>query len=97
MISDGAPWIWNLAAEQCPHAIQIVDLFHAKERLWDLAKAFFPSERTRIESGAEARCDNLDQGSFHTLLQAVDAQAKHCEEAASRTFGPSASPLPTPR
>ena len=82
VIGDGAPWIWNLAAEQFPHAVQIVDLFHAKERLWDLAKALFPGERTRIESWAEARCGELDQGSFHALLQAVDAQAKHCEEAA---------------
>jgi transposase len=30
---DGAPWIWNLAGEAFPEAIQIVDRFPAKEHL----------------------------------------------------------------
>lgn len=29
VIGDGAPWIWNLAEEQVPQAVQIVDLWHA--------------------------------------------------------------------
>ena len=33
VLGDGAPWIWNLADEQFPGAVQIVDLFHAKQHL----------------------------------------------------------------
>src|SRR3990170_18886 len=41
VLGDGAPWIWNLADEQFPGAIQIVDLFHAKQHLSDVAKAIY--------------------------------------------------------
>jgi len=41
VLGDGAPWIWNLAEEIFPGTIQIVDLYHAKGRLWDAAKAIY--------------------------------------------------------
>ena len=31
ILGDGALWIWNLAGEHFPQAIQIVDRFHAKQ------------------------------------------------------------------
>ena len=31
VLGDGAAWIWNLAYEQFPGALQIVDLWHAKK------------------------------------------------------------------
>jgi hypothetical protein len=43
VIGDGAKWIWNLAAENFPDAVQIVDLYHAKENLWAFIKAVIPS------------------------------------------------------
>jgi hypothetical protein len=33
VLGDGALWIWNLASEFFPDALQIVDLYHAKEHL----------------------------------------------------------------
>ena len=41
VIGDGAPWIWNIADMSFPDAVQIVDLFHAKQHLWDVAKAIY--------------------------------------------------------
>ena len=41
ILGDGAPWIWALADECFPDAIQIVDIFHAKSHLWDVAKAIY--------------------------------------------------------
>ena len=41
IIGDGAEWIWNLSAEQFPGAIQIVDIYHAKGHLCDVAKAIY--------------------------------------------------------
>jgi hypothetical protein len=38
ILGDGAAWIWNLAAQHVPEATQIVDLYHAREHLHDLAK-----------------------------------------------------------
>ena len=31
VLGDGAPWIWNLTEEHFPGAIQIVDLYHARQ------------------------------------------------------------------
>ncbi len=47
VIGDGAEWIWNLANQHFPGAIQIVDLYHARQHLWDLARLLYPSDGKR--------------------------------------------------
>jgi hypothetical protein len=47
VIGDGAEWIWNLAQQHFPGAVQIVDLYHARQHLWDLARLLFPNLRKR--------------------------------------------------
>jgi hypothetical protein len=37
VLGDGAVWIWNLADQHFPGAIQIVDLYHARQHLWKTA------------------------------------------------------------
>ena len=44
VIGDGAEWIWNIADLQFPGAIQIVDLYHARQHLWDLARKLYPNQ-----------------------------------------------------
>ena len=39
---DGAEWIRNLAYQHFPDAIQIVEIFHARQHLWDIARALHP-------------------------------------------------------
>jgi hypothetical protein len=41
VLGDGAPWIWNLASELFPRAIQILDRFHAKQHLSDVSKDIY--------------------------------------------------------
>ena len=41
VLGDGAPWIWNFADEHLPDAVQIVDIFHAKQHIFDVAKAIY--------------------------------------------------------
>jgi len=33
VVGDGAPWIWGIATEYFPFAIQCVDLYHARQHL----------------------------------------------------------------
>jgi len=47
VMGDGAEWIGNLAKEHFPGAIQIVDLFHARQHLWDLARLLYPNDTKR--------------------------------------------------
>jgi hypothetical protein len=46
-IDDGAEWIWNLVDRHFPGAIQIIDLFHARQRLWELARLLHPGDIQR--------------------------------------------------
>ncbi len=81
VLGDGAAWIWNVADEHFPGAIQIVDLFHAKQHLSDVSKAIFGAENPEARRWAEARHDELDLGRFEDLLAAVRAHAKTHDEA----------------
>jgi hypothetical protein len=81
VLGDGAAWIWNLAGEQFPEAIQIVDRFHAKEHLSDVAKAIFPGDSNRAKEWAGHRHDDLDEGRMDELLAALEAHTSSCDEA----------------
>lgn len=39
MLGDGAAWIWLLASNYYPHALQILDFWHMTEHLWKVAHA----------------------------------------------------------
>jgi hypothetical protein len=81
VLGDAAPWIWNLADEQLPGAIQIVDVFHAKSHLWDVAKAIYGAGSDLAEQWAKKRRDELDQGKLHAVLAALRVHADSNEEA----------------
>ena len=51
VIGDGAHWIWDLAEEHFPGAVQIVDLYHAQEHVWDVAHAVFVARPKRAYLG----------------------------------------------
>lgn len=81
VLGDGAPWIWNLATEHFPGAIQIVDRFHAKQHLSDVGKAVYGATSARARAWARARHDELDAGDLDAVLQALRAHAATHDDA----------------
>jgi hypothetical protein len=81
VLGDGALWIWNLADEQLPGAIQIVDLYHAKQHLSDVAKAIYGPGSTLGTQWAKQRHDELDDGKLDAVLQALRVHAEANDEA----------------
>jgi hypothetical protein len=81
VLGDGAPWIWNLADEQFPGAVQIVDLFHAKGHLWEVAKAIYGAGSDLGEQWAKQRRDELDEGKIDATLAALRIHAEANDEA----------------
>ena len=81
VLGDGAAWIWNLSSEQFPGAIQIVDLWHAKEHLWEVSKVLHAGDPGRVEAWARARCHELEAGSLDNLLQVLRSRTDQCESA----------------
>ena len=39
VVADGAKWIWNAVAELFPNAVCVVDIWHARERLWEVGRS----------------------------------------------------------
>lgn len=81
VLGDGAPWIWNLADEQFPGAVQIVDLYHAKSHLCDVAKAIYGPGSDLGDQWAKQRRDELDNGKIDEILAALRAHADANDEA----------------
>lgn len=67
VIGDGARWIWNLAGEHFPGAVGIVDLYHAREHLHEIARLALPDDRAWLD----ARLAELDAGAIEALLAAL--------------------------
>jgi len=73
VLGDGAPWIWNLAAEHFPQAVQIVDLYHAKEHVWEVAHAVFGPGTAAGTAWATHACSLLEEGQSAALVSAISA------------------------
>jgi hypothetical protein len=71
-LGDGAPWIWNLVSEHFPAAVQIVDLWHAREHVWDVARAAFGRTCTQEAAvWAKHGCSLLAEGKVEELIEAI--------------------------
>lgn len=81
VLGDGAPWIWNMADEYFPDAIQIVDRFHVKQHLTDVAKAVYGSESDMAKVWGKQLRDNLDDEKLDEILAALASHSARCEEA----------------
>ena len=72
VIGDGAPWIWNIADEQFYGAIQIIDLYHAREHYWNVARETFGCDKEKIISWTDKRRKELNQGKVEQVIEAIE-------------------------
>ena len=70
-LGDGAAWIWHLVAEHFPGAVQIVDLWHAKEHVWKVARAVFGPPTPQARAWAERACSLLVEGKIENLVEEI--------------------------
>jgi len=73
-IGDGAPWIWELAGTHFPHAIQILDFYHASEHLKLLAEALDPTHAGAVRATLEHWQECLRQDQLDQVIAEVIAQ-----------------------
>ena len=74
VMGDGAEWIWNLVAEHFPEAIQIVDLYHARQHLWELARRLYPNDEGKQKAWMKLHQKRLlDRGRIEKLVGALRA------------------------
>jgi len=72
VMGDGAEWIWNLAEPYFPGAVQIVDLFHARQHLWELARRLYPNDAVAQKAWLKVHQRRmLDKGKIEKLVLAL--------------------------
>jgi len=71
ILGDGAAWIWGIATAKFPEATQIVDLYHAREHLHDLARLLEFMLLDRKEEWLAARLQVLDHGDIDGICTAA--------------------------
>ena len=81
VIGDGAAWIWRLADEQFPGAIEIVDIYHAKQHLCDVAKAVYGPGTDLADRWASDRRAELDAGRLCAVVAALRIHVATTPEA----------------
>ncbi len=71
VLGDGAPWIWKLVAEHFPGAVQIVDLYHAQQHVWEVAHAVFERSSQDACIWTKQACTLLVHGKIEELVAAI--------------------------
>jgi len=82
VMGDGSEWIWNQAQWHFPGATQIVDLYHAREPLWELARKLHPHDEAQQNRWMMIHQDLLDGGKIEELVSSFQSlEASHGELA----------------
>jgi len=76
ILGDGAKWIRNMCAEIFPDAIQILDLFHLCENVYDYAKAAFKNDSTKYKPWSESVIDKFKAGKKEEALEQIENLTK---------------------
>jgi hypothetical protein len=85
VIGDGAEWIWNLVALHFPGAIQIVDLYHARQHLWEVARKLYPNNQGKQKAWMKIHQKRLlDRGNIEKLVAALHSMESDNPEVAEK-------------
>jgi hypothetical protein len=90
IMGDGAEWIWNLADLHFPGALQIVDLFHARQHLWEIARLLYPGEDAHQRQWILRHQPKLDGGQIEKLvgyLRSLQTASPELTEILHKTAG----------
>jgi uncharacterized protein UPF0236 len=85
VMGDGAEWIWNLVALHFPGAIQIVDLYHARQHLWEVARRLYPHDEGKQKAWMKIHQKRLlDRGEIEKLVVVLRAIESDNPEVAKK-------------
>lgn len=81
-IADGAKWIWNWVEDCYPDAVQILDFYHAVEKLGAYAFLQYPEEKQR-QLWMEQKKEALLRGGVEQII--TNLKEDHTTRAEART------------
>ena len=68
VLADGAEWVWNIADRHFVGATQIVDIWHAREHIWEVAGKLFPSDDKQRKRWAKKLIQKLNAGRLEFVV-----------------------------
>jgi hypothetical protein len=78
-IADGAKWIWNWVEDCYPQAVQILDFFHAAEKLGSYAALQYP-DRTERDQWMELQKQRLRSNEVDLIIEELKRSSGSSKE-----------------
>jgi hypothetical protein len=87
VVGNGAPWIWNVAADRWANAEEMLDFYHASEHLWVLGRALFGEDQAKewVESHLHELRHGEEEG---FLVQTAELKAPRGQRGKQNRFKP---------
>jgi hypothetical protein len=70
-VADGAVWIWNLASEHFPDAVEIIDWYHATEHLWRVANSWYGEGTAKAKNWVKANKARLMEDGVNRVIASI--------------------------
>lgn len=84
VVGDGAPWIWNLAAEHFPRRVEILDWYHAKEHVSATARILYGEGTERTAQWRKEQLDRLWDDRVDEVIAGLRFLGAHQRRAIKR-------------
>jgi hypothetical protein len=84
VLGDGARWIRGLAELHFHQATQIIDLYHAKEHVADLAKLLWPQDHKQSNRHRIRWWTDLEEGKVEKIIREAKKETPDSEETADK-------------
>lgn len=70
-LGDGSKWIWNLIQFHFPGSVEIVDWYHATERVWGIAKFIYGEGSPPSKKWAKKQIKFLKKGKINNIISSI--------------------------
>jgi Uncharacterised protein family (UPF0236) len=77
VLGDGAPWIWNLAAELFPRRVEILDWYHADEHISAVAQGLYGKGTAKAIAWRTTQLDRLAADDVDQVLEGLRFLGAH--------------------
>jgi hypothetical protein len=82
-VADGTTWIWNLVSLYYPHAVQIIDWYHAESYLEPIAKALPGTDHKAFHQWLDETRTLLWEGAVQKVIAACSKLVDHPQAGAA--------------
>jgi hypothetical protein len=82
VLGDGAKWIWNQVSALFPTAVQILDYYHCREHVHQVASLQFGEDTGQEQEWVEAMMARLFWGYVHWAIEGLEALQPRDAQAA---------------